>query len=98
MYSIYSVLKCFSSACKFIYVISFLSFEEFKIGLQNKPILKYKTSMGRSYQVEVSEKLNPPDWQALGTAIQGDGLIKSIEDLSDIEAHSKRFYRIKVSH
>lgn len=60
-------------------------------------IVSWASIPGRSYQVEYTDGLTPPDWRPLpGGAVTASGITHSIEDTS-LTGQSCRFYRVSTA-
>jgi hypothetical protein len=56
-------------------------------------MIGFPTSAGYSYQVQYKNNLSDTSWTALGSAVSGDGSVKSVADSTTA---SHRFYRVQV--
>jgi hypothetical protein len=55
--------------------------------------LSFATESGFSYQVRYKDELSDSSWNNLGSAIPGDGMVKTV---SDPASGAKRFYRLEA--
>jgi len=56
-------------------------------------VLSFQSQSGSAYQLQYKNHLSDATWTALGSAIAGDGSIKSI---SDSTGQAQRFYRLSI--
>ena len=56
-------------------------------------VLSFATASGFLYQLQYKDSLTDPNWNNLGSALEGNGTVRSV---SDPATASKRFYRLQV--
>ena len=56
-------------------------------------VLSFPTDSGFSYQVQYKNGLIDASWSTLGTAVEGNGAVQSVNDPA---TGSSRFYRLQV--
>jgi len=55
--------------------------------------LSFATQSGFSYQVQSKDNVTDATWNNLGSAVEGDGAAKSVNDPA---TGGKRFYRLQI--
>ena len=77
---------------------STIQFEQSEIHPNSTSSLKFKTALGRSYQVQRSDgNLDASSWYNVGEPIKGDNAIKTIDDEPKTNQTLRRFYRLRIS-
>ena len=61
--------------------------------IEGNMVLSFATESGFLYQLQYKDSLTDPNWNNLGSALEGTGTIRSV---SDPATASKRFYRLQV--
>jgi hypothetical protein len=56
-------------------------------------VISFPTEAGFSYQVQWKDKVSDSSWSNLGSAVSGEGTVKSVNDSA---AGSQRFYRLAI--